>query len=634
MMKRLLPIALSILRVTYIIAMPSRRLIWGVDPNYANEFNSLVAASDFVISQGVQVGNDTMEGLPIITFDEAGDWAAYSLNLQNSGAYELQVRVASPIGDGAFVVGHLEKQELYATVNSLPATGDLTNSASITLPLTLPAENFTLQIGAIRPGWSLIWMSLEELAFNSSQTEVPLSPVFVSNAANYSAMDGITTGALADGSSFIGFLDPSDWVSYNVLLPFTGTYKVDVSVASPEGAGSFQLANMMTREVYGTFDNLPATDDWTEWRTASDMLDLPEGEWMMELTILESGMNIKSVTISPIEPAPSEAPVNVSSVVPSLPSGTEVPVIPDVSGNSSYVVPDDAYSITIPASTYASMDGVEMGASPNGESIIESLDPGDWIAYPVSLPKSGPFMMEMVVSSPSGEGSFEVYNLITRELYTTVDAIPATQNSSLYNPVSAVVILPEGDLFLEISVIEGGWQLLELTLMELEEISMSNSTLPPGPLFMQSIQAVNYSSMNGITISEDTNGNQVVSGFDAGDWVAYPLNLPYDGTYRLKVSVASPQGQGSFAVENFETEQEYKFIDSLTSSGTWENYTTVDTFLVLPAGLWTMKIHAIEPGWNLKSLTLSKDSEIQPPDFNITIPAIDYSDRLQRYDWY
>ncbi|GAX17408.1 hypothetical protein FisN_5Hh053 [Fistulifera solaris] len=439
-------------------------------------------------------------------------------------------------------------------------------------------------------------------------------------------MDGITTGTLADGSSFIGFLDPSDWVSYNVLLPFTGTYRVDVSVASPEGAGSFQVANMMTREVYGTFDDLPASGDWTEWRTASELIGLPEGEWMMELTILETGMNIKSVTISPIEPAPSEAPVNESSVVPSLPPETEVPVIPDVSGNSSYIVPDDAYSITIPASMYASMDGVEMAVSPSGESIVESLDPGDWIAYPVSLPKAGPFMMEMNVSSPSGEGSFEVYNLITRELYTRFDRIPANQNVSQFSAVSAVVILPDGDFFLEISVIEGGWKLQELSLTELEEISTSNSTLPPGLLFTQTIEAVNYSSMNGIAISEDTNGNQVVSGLDAGDWVAYPLNLPFDGTYRLEVSVASPQGQGSFAVENLETEEEYKFVEKLAFSGTWENYTTVETFLVLPAGLWTMKVHAIEPGWNLHSLTLSKDGDVEPSDFNITIPAIDYSD--------
>ena len=41
-----------------------------------------------------------------------------AVHWQGPGSVELRVRVASPIGDDAFVVGHCEKQELYVTVHA------------------------------------------------------------------------------------------------------------------------------------------------------------------------------------------------------------------------------------------------------------------------------------------------------------------------------------------------------------------------------------------------------------------------------------------------------------------------------------------------------------------------------------
>ena len=61
-------------------------------------------------------------------------------------------------------------------------------------------------------------------------------------ASDYCNMFGIGSAWTSDNGGWnVGWLDPNDWMAYNINPSVTGLYTIEYRVASPEGLGGFQL---------------------------------------------------------------------------------------------------------------------------------------------------------------------------------------------------------------------------------------------------------------------------------------------------------------------------------------------------------------------------------------------------------
>ncbi len=89
----------------------------------------------------------------------------------------------------------------------------------------------------------------------------PECAVFIS-ADNYTAMDITSMLDSPTNTGAIGFLDPGDWLSYNLNVLQDGTYELDMKVASPLGEGAFKVIDM---------------ESWEAWGTAFTLVTLPSG---------------------------------------------------------------------------------------------------------------------------------------------------------------------------------------------------------------------------------------------------------------------------------------------------------------------------------------------------------------------
>jgi hypothetical protein len=105
-------------------------------------------------------------------------------------------------------------------------------------------------------------------------------------------MSGVDLEASTEGLTNVGWFDPGDWLEYDVNLPTAGTYRMSYRIASPDGAGSFQLTSPDMSQVYGAVDSLTPSGGWQSWYTDSMDVTLPAGPQTIRINISDGGWNL------------------------------------------------------------------------------------------------------------------------------------------------------------------------------------------------------------------------------------------------------------------------------------------------------------------------------------------------------
>ena len=121
----------------------------------------------------------------------------------------------------------------------------------------------------------------------------------------------------------------------------------------------------------------------------------------------------------------------------------------------------------------------------------------------------------------------------------------------------------------------------------------------------------------GEEVTNDVGGGKNVGWIDPGDYLAFPIQVPVEATYRVQYRVASPDGDGSLRLE-LEDGSFLGAIDSFPDTGDWQNWETVSHLVVIPAGSHTLIVKATAPGWNLNWLDLTIP---QPTTFPSAMPS-------------
>ena len=115
-------------------------------------------------------------------------------------------------------------------------------------------------------------------------------------AEDYLNSVGISLETCQDitGGQNIGYLDPGDYIDYEVLVLNSGMHKADFRTAS-ESAGALDIQVVdSTGTVLSTLlsASFPATGGWQNWETYSYNLPLTAGEQILRLYITQSPFNL------------------------------------------------------------------------------------------------------------------------------------------------------------------------------------------------------------------------------------------------------------------------------------------------------------------------------------------------------
>ena len=129
------------------------------------------------------------------------------------------------------------------------------------------------------------------------------------------------------------------------------------------------------------------------------------------------------------------------------------------------------------------------------------------------------------------------------------------------------------------------------------------------------IEAENYANAFQVELENttDTGGGKNVGYLDTNDWVEYKVNISGAGNYLFDLRIASSWESGQL---NVLIDGQYNQTIVIPVTGGWQTWQTINTTIDLPAGIHTIRLQVVEPGFNLNWFNFVSNSM-----GNLTIPG-------------
>lgn len=120
-------------------------------------------------------------------------------------------------------------------------------------------------------------------------------------AESYNTMNGVSIEGVSDvdGVADVGWIDPGDWLEYNINVPAAGLYYVFFRIAS-NASTSLELRENGT--TLGTLQ-VPSSGGWQIWKTLKTAITLPQGKQKLQVYTGTGQFNLNWLTISDNENA-------------------------------------------------------------------------------------------------------------------------------------------------------------------------------------------------------------------------------------------------------------------------------------------------------------------------------------------
>ncbi|HCS64806.1 MAG TPA: hypothetical protein DIW64_12430 [Cellvibrio sp.] len=188
---------------------------------------------------------------------------------------------------------------------------------------------------------------------------------------------------------------------------------------------------------------------------------------------------------------------------------------------------------------------------------------------------------------------------------------------------TAATVTPIGEILIELGFIDQlqlkrglNWQ------QRLRHASIAMALCAPFMMFAPSaaasvvrtapttIEAENYIAMKGVITENttDVGAGKNVGGIGTGDWMAYSVDLPAAGTYKITYRLASPYNSANLILRSA-NDADLATL-KVPKTGGWQVWNNVEQMVTLPKGVQTLKIYANAGGFNLNWFQLEKVTSI------------------------
>ena len=108
------------------------------------------------------------EGGKNVGWIDRGDWMTYSVEVEETGSYTVEYRVASNGGKGEI---ELQSDGNILAVTAIPTTGGWQNWTTVTAEVELPAGEQKLKIYATGPQFNINWINFKKASQDDEESE-------------------------------------------------------------------------------------------------------------------------------------------------------------------------------------------------------------------------------------------------------------------------------------------------------------------------------------------------------------------------------------------------------------------------------------------------------------------------------
>ncbi|MHC5120303.1 MAG: glycoside hydrolase family 3 C-terminal domain-containing protein, partial [Planctomycetota bacterium] len=226
---------------------------------------SIVPAGNITITADASVASGSItkvefyEGLNLLGEDTTSPYS-YTWNSVADGCYTIKAKATSDVGDSNTDSVSISVGTGCAGENS-PFLG-----SPFVLPTRIEVEDYDL--------------GGEGVAFHDSDS-------VKDGDSSYRSPDPVDLENCSEGTSNLGFIRANEWLEYTVTVPASGTYDIDIRVASQDTGGNFHI-EFNGVDVTGNI-HAPATGGWQTWTTVSATAALSAGTQIMRYVNANSG---------------------------------------------------------------------------------------------------------------------------------------------------------------------------------------------------------------------------------------------------------------------------------------------------------------------------------------------------------
>lgn len=267
-----------------------------------------------------------------VGWTQAGEWLKYSVNVTQSGYYNIGAKVAALGGGGTF---HIEVDGVNKTGTiTIPDTQNWDTQQTVNTPyVQLSQGAHTLRIvfdtnGAALGGFA---GDLNSITFSFTGKSKPFggiaktAPTTVQaedydeggegaayhdtdtgNNGSVYRQDDVDVKATTDtgGGNAVGWFDATEWLNYTLNIPTTGTYTLNFRVGSPDPGRQLTVSvNGVQKGVV----SVPQMPDWDQYQTVSlSNISLAAGTQTIQVSSNGfTDFNYFTVTTPQASPSPS-----------------------------------------------------------------------------------------------------------------------------------------------------------------------------------------------------------------------------------------------------------------------------------------------------------------------------------------
>lgn len=231
---------------------------------------------------------------------------------------------------------------------------------------------------------------------------------------------------------------------------------------------------------------------------------------------------------------------------------------------------------------------IEDTADEGGGQNVGWIDAGDFLEYTIVAASDGEYSLDYRIASSGGSDGFEVSIAGTLVDSQEVQDTGGWQNWETIS--SDNFTLTAGEHTLRIDFLGGAINFNWFKLFE--------------PVFEILLEAESYEDAGDVALEDtaDEGGGQNVGWIDPGDFLAYTVNIPADGTYKIAYRIASSGGS-----DGFETSVGGVVVDSqaVADTGGWQNWVTQTATVDLLAGEQTLRLDFVGGAINLNWIKIT-----------------------------
>lgn len=472
---------------------------------------------------------------------------------------------------------------------------------------------------------------IEAVHFNSGEEGNAYHDTTKENTRGNYREESVEIKTNSEGGYNVSLDDTGEWLKYNVNVAADGTYNLDLRVAASSADAQVKLVLDDSIDLTGKL-NIPKTD---EWKTFSiEGIDLLKGHHTLKVVVENGAFDLSTMNFlenkqvqeifSDFNDGTSdgwEAIEGFWTVKTNKPSSFDAyKPIPGSIAAAYYITGGEgvAYHETSAENIGGVLrgDSVDIRNNPKGGTAVGWNQTGEWFKYNVSIKEAGLYNVQLNTATTFSGAKVRLWLDDETDLTGVLD-VPSTGDWNNWQPViKSGIHLPEGNHTIKVEIVEGEF---DFTSLDFSSFDISKSL--PGIIEAEDYnlggEGVGYHDNtlgnigdkyrdDSVDIRVNTEGGYTVTSNQAGEWLAYDVNIEEEGEYDFDLLTSAIEDGGKVKVI-LDEEIDLTGEISIPSTGDWNKWKTISVEdISLPAGKHTLKLVTLQGEFDISSFALQR----------------------------